>query len=714
MSRRRFLCSHRRYAIFLYLLDYCPEDYPWSFKNGRYCSSSWKEDPFKPGNKCLGTFIQPNSTCSLDSTPMKCSNPPCRTSTAVCPDDFPFAYQDGQSCCSAPLEKDHLELLQDRKKCNGRMMTWHSSCCKDGVPFKCLNPPCRDAAIASQAKTHHFFEHLEGQEAGDFISLDVFLVKKGWHGAETKRYIQNERPIRSKRQVDNENVISTNNRQKSMNNDLDKQNLSMKKNFKKDFKKPIDTEVNDKVLYEAQNIYELMNLGTITTEYKQSINFTDAKNDSTSLDRINALRKVLGDSYKCKLEKCNKIANEFKNGKPDDVTVCLNPPCPIIMVKDDSINVLMPDSSPNFLSTGFLVLIVVGVVLVSCACCCGCCCIVREASKYFAKKEERREKVQKKEEFYLAHKDNYLEREQRLQKENNVDNTITTICTSADEGFGSRFGFNRDVPPPQNQMTMQKPMMMYSNDGRRIMRSSTLRTNAKGSNYKVHTLGRGAGIHKPYQDFYRSNQGLHKLTIDKRCQSEYIIDSVGTNRAKKGRPANQLMDIGKKEQRLSKASAIDEVHYDEFSKDLQKSDRRKFQSSSNLDSEGNQDSSAGKSGLYGSRNKSDQSSTKSDVVSNPSTQSNYITSTYKSNLSTDAMAGKSELKQVLPSLSASDSTTNSVFSPCEGRQLPPAPPPPIPTAKKPSVQELRQILSKLHKGGSRDNQETSASSPTIV
>ena len=635
---------------------------------------------------------------------MKCSNPPCKTSSAVCPNDFPFSFQNGESCCSAPLEKEHPEFVEDGQSCFGRMMSWDSSCCKDDIPYQCTNPPCRDAAIANQAKIDYYYDHLPFDENEKFFQEDVFLVKKGWHA---EQYLE-KHLSRSKREVEDKMIISTDHQNAMLTNTV----AALKSGI---MRKGLDIRSDE--LGKDRRETKKENKRIIISESNESMKpertmILQDKNGTSSYDTITALRKALRDSYKCKDEKCKKYSKDFTKGRQVDIPICLNPPCsyprgfdknydemiPKISVeKDDSTNIWIrnpsENSNANFWDPKFLILIIVGVIFVSCVCCCGCCCAGREISKYFARKEKRKEKDKKKEEFYLTHKDNYLEREQRLHKEMMANTTMTTLCASGDEGFGSRFDFHKDVPPPENQMMTDRQVIAYNTEGKRIMRSSTLKPHSKGTNYKVHTLARGSGIQKPHPDFYRSNPGLHKLTIDKRCQSEYIINGTGLNKTKKMIRKKEWENVRHNEARQSN---VDDIHYEEFTRTLQKSDRRKFQSSSNLDSEGNQDILVGESGPSASINKSEHSSIPSDLTSNPSSIQGY-----NSLLRNDIVLEENESYEIATAISSPDSVRNVIPSKSIERRLPPLPPAP---QNKPSIFELRQKASELKQVLAKDRQ----------
>ena len=628
---------------------------------------------------------------------MKCSNPPCKTNNAVCPDEYPFALRGGQSCCSSPLEKEKAYFPEDGRSCFGRIMSWESSCCKDDFPYTCKNPPCRDASVANQAKVDYYYEHLPVDEYDKFFEEEVFLVKKGWH---VVHYID-ESSNRRKRDVNTE-ISSSKKQEKKKINNLVAAVKSGIVRHRLDDEEMLFVAHQDGVVHETaqKDISDKIGLAkNKTNQLEQNSLFASQNDTNSSYDTITALRKALGDTYKCKLEKCKKYSNDFAKGSRVGAPFCINPPCTYQgslnrndekilskmsidkMVEDHSTNVFMtppPQNSKfNIWDPTFLFFIIIGIVFVTCVCFCGFCCVAREMSRYSANKEQQKEKNQKKEDFYLTHKDNYLEREQRMQKERIVNSTVTTFLNSGDEGFGSRFDFHKDVPPPDNPMLLNKPMMAYNNDGKRIMRSSTLKPHVRGSHYNVHTLGRGSGVQKLYQDFYRSNQGLHKLTIDKRCQSEYIINGTGTHRPKKGHLVKDSQID--KHRVLRRPSIVDDVHYEQFTRTLQKSDRRRFQSSSNLDSEGHQE----------------QSSTQSDVTSSPSTL-----------IKNDGRLGnviesvKNEPNQIVQSVSSPDNTTYSEPSKYEERKMPPLPPIP---AKKPSVIELRQRAAELKQVFSKDN-----------
>ena len=58
-----------------------------------------------------------------------------------CPESHPFAYLDGSYCCKTNKEK---VAEKDGTRCDGSVISWESSCCRNNRWRKCFNNPCRN------------------------------------------------------------------------------------------------------------------------------------------------------------------------------------------------------------------------------------------------------------------------------------------------------------------------------------------------------------------------------------------------------------------------------------------------------------------------------------------------------------------------------------------------------------------------------------------
>ena len=712
--------------------DDCPEDYPWAFGEGEFCSSSWKEDQTDNIRTCDGSIIHFNSTCSLDPSPLKCTNPPCKTNAAVCPGSHPFAYLSGDYCCSEPLEKDTEESEHDGNRCFGRMMTWDSSCCKDSLPSKCTNPPCRDASIANQAKLDFFFEHLPEDKYEMFFKEDVFVVQKGWHDKSEQISTENSNLIRQKREIlpDSDNTSSNHTERQSTTAEKISENeeivpvtvpiintLNKTTVIKEDLMIPHNKNITS--MYDknsdntssnhterqsttAAKISENEQIVTVTvpiintlnktTVIKQDLMIPHNKNITSMYDQISALRKVLGESYKCRADKCKKYSKDFENGNTRDIPSCLDPWCfsreglnsnvkiaVDIMDENISTNLIFTQQTPSsdgidvdFSNPTTQILIVIGIVAVIGTCFCGCYCIVRDCLTYHAREKRNHEQSMKKELFNLTHRDGYLEREQRMQNDGNIrgiNSTISTLCVSDNEPrFESRFNFHPDDKFPLPGIG-RSTKMMDSND-KRIFRSNTV-GDVRGSNLDGTIPGRGSVL---YNQYYRSDLGSQQIYLKESKLEDPFVNNFRKNTDNQTEKLNEVKSTKTKILKKRREKRTDNIYNEGSVETLKKPDRTRSQSSSNLGPELRMDDYIRALCPSSSRSKGLQSTYNSDGTSSSSPGTKFQPTRYSTSKNLIAKDLSNFRYPITPSITSSGSATNSTKpGQNETNQLPPLP-----------------------------------------
>ena len=676
---------------------------------------------------------------------MKCSQPPCQNNAAICPQNRPFSYLGGDYCCSSALEKKEAEFLQDGNNCNGRMMSWKSSCCKDRTPHKCPNPPCRDAAIANQAKLDYYFENLPDEKYDAFFQEDMFLVKKGWHDINDNQLKRNKNLDRQRRQIAEENSYPS----------IDEEGIVNEE------KAIIENKTNDRNETRSANV-QMLTSAKKTSEHNQETVLPSLQNTTSTYETIALLRKILGETSKCREEKCKKYSMEIAKGNSQHFPICFNPPCSSYsnhadtqekmnmkisfdtVEQDRSTNVIidmpMPPTSPNLknmlLDDKVLYFLVIGGIISILILCCGCFCVVRECLRYNSeKKEKEKRKMKRQEEFDTAQTDNYLKRELREISYNpaNEDKFLTndsthTTCLSDnaksatlssrlrtsphnvypfEAKFEKRFKSEDTFPAPNTND--QYPRVCYENS-QRILRSNTMKATSNrmkhvgGSNLDIHTLGRGRATLHPYPPHHRSHQHLQPIRQNERSKSEFHMNTLMSHRNNIGSSLNHLKaHQGTQKRRIKENRQEDVLHEEnvhlqksfeelEFTNTLRKEDRNKSQSSKILDAESEHLDLEFNEKLSdsGSKSKSLQS-----LRSPEETFASYHNTNFETNTYGATNNGQNEaITNVVESLSTatlpSVSMTHSVEMPNDERPFPPLPP--IPTNTIGKFDSLRKFF----------------------
>eukprot|EP00397_Hematodinium_sp_SG-2012_P000675 GEMP01000676.1.p1 GENE.GEMP01000676.1~~GEMP01000676.1.p1 ORF type:complete len:2003 (+),score=377.26 GEMP01000676.1:43-6009(+) len=147
----------------------CPGSHPYAYNNGESCCSYAEENgsPQSHDEHCDGSRLHMSSTCCKDDKLWTCAKPPCKNADKMhCPGTHPYAYLSGKSCCKHKKENTNSE--NPSRLCDGSALYIDSTCCKDDASAHCPSGSCQDTICYDDDEA---FRHAPA-DSGNWLKWD--------------------------------------------------------------------------------------------------------------------------------------------------------------------------------------------------------------------------------------------------------------------------------------------------------------------------------------------------------------------------------------------------------------------------------------------------------------------------------------------------------------------------------------------------------------